>query len=124
MTHRDAAKLTRAPHNKQNRQHGADAIKAAQDFALFRPAEGKLVPEHYITGGFNIVVKTKQETVDTGETVRIFIWAESRAQAVTKALRFLPDHIRSNPEEYIVTTSSAGRVDPQTKDGVVPCLTR
>lgn len=120
MAHREAAKLTRAPHNRQARQYNADAAKAKTDFreyALIRP----LVPEHYVSGGYSVVVKTQYETVDSGESVRIFVWADSRAHAAMKAVQYIPTHIIEKPEGYVITVASAGRVDPKTKDGVITC---
>jgi hypothetical protein len=104
-----------------SRQYGAERAKALTDFREYRESGAYELPMHFVTGGFFVVVKSKAETPTEGNTVRIFVWADSRAQSVQKALSFLPAEMFKAADQYIVTTMSAGRIDPEQLEGVIRC---
>lgn len=111
-------------HQGAIRTHNADELNAQKDFAYYRLMREAALPSHYINGGYNVVFKTKTETHNSGESIKVFVWADNRTQAINKALRYVPVRVIENADEYVVTALPAGRVDPKTQSGVVPCPNR
>lgn len=106
------------------RQFEMDALKAQRDFQSYQsevPTESEAQAANKILGGYNVVVKTKAESLTSGDSVKIFVWAKSRAMAEHKALSFIPQYVLQKADEYVITSFAAGLMSPYTPEGVVPC---